>query len=351
MRKRNKMKPRRLIVLDMDGVLIDVSRSYRDTVRKTAKLFFKGTRSWEDLPDPLFQLSDLARVKQSGGLNNDWDLTCFIITLLFSLVQSPIIHNDTDSWRRYQKTIQQCDVTVLARFLHSTKRPLTTLLEKKGKRSNEFIMGLYGGDVGRGNIIKQIFQEIYLGKDLFESIYGIPPKVYNGEGYIKRENLLVKKSFLAYLSKNSILAIATGRPKVEADYPLDFFHLRKYFTYIFTLDDCIREEEKILKREGKKVSLSKPNPYILDSAAETNNHEASEFYYIGDMPDDMIAASRSRAGFLGIGLLTSSPDKANLKKTLLKAGANYIIEDIEEVKGIIESREQKNRQYQRESNL
>jgi len=59
----------------MDGVIIDVSRSYRDTIRQTARLFFKGAHSWENLPDPLFRLSDLARVKQSGGLNNDWDLT------------------------------------------------------------------------------------------------------------------------------------------------------------------------------------------------------------------------------------------------------------------------------------
>jgi len=345
------MKPKRLIVFDMDGVIIDVSRSYRDTVRQTAKLFFKAARSREDLPDPLFQLSDLARVKQSGGLNNDWDLTCLIINLLFSLVKKPKIYEDTDNWYRYQKTINRCDVAVLARFLQSANRPLTTLLEKKAKLNDEFIMSLYADDVGSGNIIKQIFQEIYLGKDLFESIYGMPPKVYNGEGYINRENLLVKKSILEYLSKNNILAIATGRPKAEADYPLDFFDLRKYFTIILTLDDCIREEEKILEQEGKKVSISKPNPYILDSIAETKKHETSGFYYIGDMPDDMVAASRSRAGFIGIGLLSSSPDKANLKRGLLRAGADYIIEDIEELKEIIESKEQKNRRYQRGSNL
>ena len=345
------MKPKRLIVFDMDGVIIDVSKSYRDTVRQTAKLFFKGARSWEDLPDPLFQLSDLARVKQSGGLNNDWDLTFLIINLLFSLVKKPKVHEGTDNWYRYQKTINRCDVAILARFLQSTNRPLTALLEKKGKLNDTFIMSLYGDDVGSGNIIKQIFQEIYLGKDLFESTYGMPPKVYSGEGYIHRENLLVKKSILEYLSKHNILAIATGRPKAEAYYPLDFFDLRKYFEIIFTLDDCIREEKKILKQEGKKVSISKPNPYILDAIAETNKHEASGFYYIGDMPDDMVAASRSRAGFIGIGLLTSSPDKVNLKKGLLRAGADFIIEDLEELKGIIESRKQKNRRYQRGSKL
>jgi HAD superfamily hydrolase (TIGR01548 family) len=340
------MKPKRLIVFDMDGVLIDVSRSYRDTVRQTVKLFFKGARSREDLPDPLFPLSDLARVKQSGGLNNDWDLTCLIINLLFSLVKTPKIHEDSDSWSRYQKTINRCDVAVLAQFLRSTNRPLTTLLEKKGKLNDEFIMRLYVNDVGSGNIIKQIFQEIYLGKDLFQLTYGMPPKVYNGEGYINRENLLVKKSILEYLSKNNILAIATGRPKAEADYPLDFFDLRKYFTIILTLDDCITEEKKILEQEGKKVSLTKPNPYLLDAIAETKKHEASGFYYIGDMPDDMVTASRSRAGFIGIGLLSSSPDKANLKRGLLRTGADYIIEDFEELKRIIESKEQKNRRYQ-----
>ncbi|MEE9120112.1 MAG: HAD hydrolase-like protein, partial [Syntrophobacteria bacterium] len=194
---------------------------------------------------------------------------------------------------------------------------------------------LYVGDVGSGNIIKQIFQEIYLGKDLFESTYGIAAKVYHGEGYINREKPLVDKPTLESLSKDNILAIATGRPKSEAEYPLDFFGLRRYFTIILTLDDCIREERRILEKEGKKVSLGKPNPYMLDAIAETKKHEASGFYYIGDMPDDMVAASRSKAGFIGIGLLFSAPDKAILKGDLLRAGADYVIEDLEELKGII----------------
>ncbi|MBW1891762.1 MAG: hypothetical protein JRI93_14850, partial [Deltaproteobacteria bacterium] len=78
--EKKKEKPK-LIVFDMDGVIVDVSRSYRDTVRRTARLFFNGILSEEDLPDPLFSLTDLARVKQAGGLNNDWELTYHVLSL------------------------------------------------------------------------------------------------------------------------------------------------------------------------------------------------------------------------------------------------------------------------------
>ncbi|MEE8552927.1 MAG: HAD hydrolase-like protein [Desulfobacterales bacterium] len=332
------MKTHGLIVFDMDGVIVDVSGSYRETVRQTARLFLKEASSWEDLPDPLFSLTDLSRVKQSGGLNNDWDLTFLVINLLFTLVNGLTDCEDPNPWSRYYKMIRRCDVAALAQFLNSTKKPITTLLEKRGKQRHEFPTSLYTGDVGSGNIIKQIFQEIYLGKDLFESTYGIPAKVYYEKGYINREKLLIDKSILESLSKDNILAIATGRPKAEADYPLGFFDLRKFFTVIYSLDDCLREEQKIFEQKKRKVSFSKPNPFMLDAIEEIYGDNVSEFYYIGDMPDDMVAASKSRAGFVGIGILISSSDKDKLKEDLLQAGAVYIIEDFKEIKGIVESK-------------
>jgi HAD superfamily hydrolase (TIGR01548 family) len=339
-----KLKP--LIVFDMDGVIIDVSRSYRDTVRQTARLFFKGARAWEDLPDPLFPLLDLARVKQRGGLNNDWDLTFTVISLLFPFVKKTGNYEDTNPWVRYKNNIALCDVTELAQFLRSTDNPLTSLLKKK--QEDTFVMSLYVGDVGSGNIIKQIFQEIYLGMNLFKSTYDIPAKIYNGEGYINREKLLVDKSKLESLSKNNILAIATGRPKIEADYPVDSFGIRQCFDIVLTLDDCIKEEKRILEQEGKKVSLGKPNPYMLDVVAETKKNEASGFYYVGDMPDDMVAASTSSAPYIGIGVLFSTPDKVILKNELLRAGADYIIEDIEQLKQLITRREKRNLEWAKE---
>jgi phosphoglycolate phosphatase-like HAD superfamily hydrolase len=212
---------------------------------------------------------------------------------------------------------------------------LKSLLNQWGKPENPFIADLYRGDVGSGNIIKQIFQEIYLGPALFKSTYHMEPETYRGEGYILREKLLVNRSILAELSQNNLLAIATGRPGSEADYALKHFQLRPFFPVVLTLDDCISEEKRILAQEGRAVSLSKPDPFMLDAIAEGYGNAVNGFFYIGDMPDDMLAAARSRFNFKSIGILISAPEKSSLKKNLQHAGADYIAEDFESLKNII----------------
>ena len=331
----HKHRPRKLVAFDMDGVIIDVSGSYRDVVRQTARLFFKNARSWEKLPDPLFSLADLAAVKQSGGLNNDWDLTARVIGLLFSQVERPDIQRETEKWRLFEYTISRCDVSPLAAYLKSCPNPLTLLQEGRETPDNDWILNFYAEDVGSGNIIKQIFQEIYLGRHLFKTTYGVSPKIYQGEGYIHREKLLIEKAVLAKLSKDYTLAIATGRPRSEADFALDLFDIRKYFKPVYTLDECIREEKRIWENKGEVVSLSKPNPYMLDAIAAEMKGEACRYYYIGDMPDDMAAAGRSKAGFVAIGIIFSAPEKEKLKKNLMQAGADYIIDTFDALDAIL----------------
>lgn len=324
------LRKKNLIIFDMDGVIIDVSKSYRDTVRQSATLFFNPARASEKLPNPLFSLSDLANLKQSGGLNNDWDLTCLVISLLFSILPSGSIRSslactDTDLWQIYMQTIQKIDITAIAQYLSSRSYPLTALLADKGKQINAFIRRLYQGEVGQGNVIKQIFQEIYLGPDLFKSTYGFDSRVWHDNGLIHRETPLIGREILEQLHQNNILAIATGRPADEAAYPLDHFNLAKYFDMVYTLDDCLRAERAILKHEGRKVSLSKPSPFMLDAIAALKQNQVNRFFYIGDMPDDMIAAARAEADFIGVGVLFTSADKHRLKDELERCGADRIV--------------------------
>ncbi len=329
------LKPKNLIIFDMDGVIIDVSASYRDVVRQTVSLFFRPARGAQLLPSPLFDLSDLAAVKQSGGLNNDWDLTFEVICLLISLVDHPVTGKNVDSWSRYRKIMDRCEVSSLAEFLRSTERPLLSLLKQHGRYEDEFVRSLYRGDVGSGNFIKQIFQEIYLGESLFKSTYHINPAVYFDEGYILREKVLIERPLLEKLSEENVLAIATGRPRAEAEYPLTHFRLKPYFKHMLTLDDCLAEEKRILETEGRTVSLSKPDPFMLDAIIRKCSEPSGGIYYIGDMPDDMIAAARCASNCMGIGVIITAPHSLRLKKDLTEAGAGYVIDSFQLLPEII----------------
>ena len=336
------MKLPKLIVFDMDGVLIDVSGSYRETARKTARLFFDRAKGFGKLPDPLFPLADLAELKQTGGLNNDWDLTALTLHLLFAKVETPAGPSSPDGSPGCEETIDGCDLSELADFLKTTSRPLMDLLSRYSRRNDPFVAACFRGDVLTGNVIKRIFQEIYLGPSLFTALYGdtlrqgVPvPRFYQGEGLIHRESLLMAPALLADLSRNHILAIATGRPQAEADFPLDRFGLRKYFQLVITLDDCTREEERILAERGERISLKKPDPYMLDRIPRLIGKGFSECYYLGDMPDDMQAARSSKTGYRGVGVIFSSAEPENLRRELLQAGADFILADPASLPGIL----------------
>lgn len=53
------------ILFDMDGVLVDVSNSYRMAIKKTADFFTSKNVNFSEISD----------FKQKGGYNNDWKLT------------------------------------------------------------------------------------------------------------------------------------------------------------------------------------------------------------------------------------------------------------------------------------
>ena len=324
-----------LIVLDMDGVLVDVSASYREAVRMTARLFFKGTTGWDQLPDPLFSLEEIAAVKQTGGLNNDWDLTYRILDLLMLRVHMPDNIPTGDPWVIHSHALKNADITPLIQFLKSYDRPLQHLLMKKNIQPSKYIQCMSVDEVGNGNVIKQIFQELYLGQNLFLQTYDLPPQLHKAEGLINHEKLLITHDTLQKLADGNLLAIATGRPKAEAEYPLQHFEILPYFELVLTLDDCQRAERIKQAEDGRRVSYSKPHPFMLDAIAEAHADSVSKCYYIGDMPDDMTAALRSKYGYTGIGFIATAPKKNKLKQALREAGASHVLDNFEDLLAIL----------------
>jgi len=63
------LNKRDLIIFDMDGVLVDTSNSYRMAIKETYKYFAGKDISFDEIQ----------KAKNKGGLNNDWDLTEYLL--------------------------------------------------------------------------------------------------------------------------------------------------------------------------------------------------------------------------------------------------------------------------------
>ena len=63
-------QPYDALLFDMDGVLVDVTKSYRKVIQQTAGYFLKRE----------VKMSEVNEIKKKVGMNNDWDATYALIS-------------------------------------------------------------------------------------------------------------------------------------------------------------------------------------------------------------------------------------------------------------------------------
>ena len=79
----------------MDGVLIDVSESYRKTIAKTVQTYLETCLGFKKGSAPLITGEHIASFKMAGGFNNDWDLTSGLLLFLISISGLPPLRGQT----------------------------------------------------------------------------------------------------------------------------------------------------------------------------------------------------------------------------------------------------------------
>jgi HAD superfamily hydrolase (TIGR01548 family) len=147
--------------------------------------------------------------------------------------------------------------------------------------------------------IKNKFQEIYWGQ--------------NSRGNVRKEKWLLRKSTLARLSKQTELAIFTGRTWQELNYTLDRNEVRREFKTIITVEE---------------VANPKPAPDGLLKIL--NGRVPHHALYVGDNIDDALAAQSAQVPFLAI-LPKSGEERRQRSTRLLQLGALAILNDISEL--------------------
>ncbi len=220
-----------ILVFDMDGVLVDVSASYREAIRRTVESFTGKLVSHERIQE----------YKNQGGWNSDWKLAHRLIEELG--VQAP-----------YAEVVDR-------------------------------------------------FQRLFLGED--------------GDGLIRLERWVPAEGLLDRLAARFRLAIFTGRPRQEAEITLARFARHVPFDPVIADEDVVR---------------SKPAPDgLLKIAAAA---PGARLCYLGDTVDDARAARDAAVAFLGVAA-PANPRREELRRLLLAEGALAVIEDINQLEGLL----------------
>ena len=279
------------VVLDIDGVLVDVSESYRRAIVETVERLYG-----ERLPRSAVQA-----LKDAGGFNNDWELTDALA--LYVLAREA----------GYGEAVGDYAARIAARGggLAAARAVLDAALDDP-------VEG--GWDPDR---IRSVFQSLYLGADRFRAMEGREPP-FEVPGYSRDEPTLIDPVTVDYLVGTFGVAVLTGRPAPEAEVALDRAGLSLDEALVVTMDD---------------PHPGKPDPAALVDLA--GRLGASRVAFVGDTLDDVRTAVNAAAAdpdreYFGIGVLTGGLGGEDGRRAYELAGAAAVVDSVNDLVDLLE---------------
>ncbi len=362
------------VIFDCDGVLIDVRESYNKAILETVTYIIKELTGFS-IQKNVVSRKTIQSFRNSGGFNNDWDLTyAILVFILCSLpesfrevfkkcVSSNGYRDDLferflyvkDSVRR-EYSPQALDISVgkleeeLTRFadlldvsgIDSIEKKLINL-DKIPEDCLEYYLSTkdflsHPGDVNE-SLVTRLFEEIFCGPQLFREVYGCSPRFFSGGGLIENERVIITPETLDKLSAllgGPNLGISSGRPLKLAKYTLDEL-LEKFVSEALVFLEDIKTAEENVSEKGSDASLKKPHPFSLFASSR----ELEPFrlaLYVGDSMEDIILvkeANRVDSRFLSAGVYNHSDCKEEVIGRFLKADSDIILPSVNELPLVI----------------
>lgn len=365
------------VIFDCDGVLIDVRESYMKTIPETVAYIIREITGFP-FPKKLVSKTIIHSFKKCGGFNNDWDLAYAILMfILCNLTESfQEVFRKYVSSNRYRNNLFRRFRYVKEGIRNEyTPHGLDTVVFKLEGKLKEFAEKLdasgiasiekglvnhennslicseyhasvkdflsYPGDVGE-SIITRIFEEIFCGPQLFQEVYRLVPRFYQGRGFIENEQVIVLPQTLnqlvSILSKPN-LGISSGRSFKLAKYTLKGLLEKFSSKALIFLDDIEAAEREKIGEKGLSINLGKPHPFSL--FASSKELEPFNFaLYVGDSMEDAIMvkeANKLDSRFLYAGVYSCSDCKEEVLHNFLRAESNILLPSVNELPVILKT--------------
>jgi phosphoglycolate phosphatase-like HAD superfamily hydrolase len=330
------------LIFSMDDVLVDASASYREVVRKTVQLYLEQAVGLPTTKEPLLTATEVTLLQKMGHFTDYWDLATALVLYFIEMlppvpvptfpsklhVPAIIAYLQVAGGRlkiSLEKLREQKDIAGLAQKVAAAGGGIEGADAVLPKMNRHLLLA--SGSITKTNLVNRIFQELYLGADLFERIYQQPAVLVQSTGYLEHESLLIKPDVLAYLSRKLSLAVVSTRPRLEVEYTLKSTKIGSHFQTVVTLDEIVEAKAKPL-----------PDPWLLLEAARRLQPTPTRSAYIGANPGDILAAraANETVPFTAIACLVGAHDKEALRAEFEAVKASIILGHPNNLKELIE---------------
>lgn len=287
------------IVLDIDGVLVDVADSYRRAI----------VESVERVYDDTIPKEGIQAFKDAGGFNNDWELT--YAAALYVLARR---EGSPESVEEFTDRIADRGGGLEAAKAVVAEELSTEAVDRVRDRWDR-------------ERLREVFQWLYLGGDLYRELEGEPPSGVPADhpGFIHDEPVLLRADTREWLEERASVGILTGRPAAEAEIALSRVGLEIPADHRFTMDDW---------REGK------PHPQALMTLAE--RFGADSIVFVGDTLDDIRTARNAvevdpEREYDGIGVLTGGLTGEEGREKYEREGTTAVLDSVNDLPVLLDS--------------
>ncbi|SEH13184.1 haloacid dehalogenase superfamily, subfamily IA hydrolase, TIGR01548 [Natronorubrum sediminis] len=286
------------VVLDIDGVLVDVEDSYRRAI----------VESIETVYDRTIRKPDIQQFKDAGGFNNDWELTYAAALYVLATGEG------------YSTSIDEYTDEIAARG-GGLEAAEGAIREELGARATQRVTERWDRER-----LRDVFQQLYLGADLYRGLEGGDPD-RETPGFIHDEPVLLGEGTREAILEQYDVGVVTGRPEAEAEIALERVGLESEIPleHRFTMDDWA---------EGK------PHPHALTTLAE--RFDADSVVFVGDTLDDVRTATNAAdvdpdREYHGVGVLTGGLTGEAGRRAYEAEDAAAVLESIDELPSLLES--------------
>ena len=251
------------IIFDCDGVLVDITNSYDQTIVKTTKYVLETLAKINDSIQIDFKIID--GFKSTGGFNDEVDLT---YAAILSIVAAKKLKKDQTEF--INLVIDNSDSTGI--------KSVETFIKDQIDISEIIEQLSYPGS-HKDNILYQIFDQLFYGPELYSKLFKNISK-FSEPGLIENDIVIFNNDLADKLENkfHNQISMVTGRGKESIKYSL------KNLLEKFDLQNSMFLEDE--PRE-----LAKPNPQSLVNSITGMNSKSC--LYVGDSMEDFIMAKKA----------------------------------------------------------